>query len=213
MRAHPPASSCRFGGKRKRAASWRHTWKKPPSKTEWKAWDLPIYMKKSDGFKKKKQLKNTEIQLVVLRPPLFCCHNGWGTHWLLPDAPANTVPLFLQWQSAARRWNSWTNIRDLFLPERGEKQQSISIFIFSHSFYLPQVCILYAWLRLCLVQWWVVFFFVFFSSCITRSYLWYKKASWPCVTCFTCMRSLKKKKNGCMFAFPYLWLYFSLTTK
>lgn len=141
-----------------------------------------------DLYKKKirqiKRLKNTEIHLVFLRPLFFCCHIGWGTQWLFPEAPANTVPLFLQWHSAARRWNSWTNIRDLFLPERGERQHSISIFIFSHSFYFPQVCILYTCLRLCLV----IFFIL---SCITRSYLWYKKAPglvWPVITC---MRSLK----------------------
>ena len=104
------------------------------------------------------------------------------------------LPLFLQWQSAARRWNSWTNIRDLFLPEWGEKQQSISIFIFSHSFYLPQVCILYTWLRLCLVQWWVYcfLFFVFFSSCIMRSYL---KGVQALCDLFHMYEKFKKKKT------------------
>lgn len=39
--------------------------------------------------------------------------------------------------------------RDLFLPEWGEKQRPIIIFISSHSFYFPRVCILYTRLRLC----------------------------------------------------------------
>lgn len=170
---------------------------KPLWTTEWKAWDLLIYMKKSDRLK---DLKNNEIQLVSLH--LFSSavildeeHTDY-----FPNAPANAVPLFLQWHLAARRWNSWTNIRDLFLPERGEKQQSISIFIFSHSFYFPQVCILYTWLRLCLVKLWFFFFLLLHYEID----LWYKRP----LALRDLFHMYDKLKNSCMFAFPYLWLYF-----
>ena len=131
---------------------------KPLLKMEWKAWDFLISIKKTKSDREK-DFKNTEIQLVFPASPFFCCHIRWGTQWLFPRGPANTVPLFHQWHSAARRWNPWTHIRDLFLPERAEKQRSISIFIFLHSFYFPQVCILYTWLRLCLVKLWYISFF------------------------------------------------------
>ena len=45
----------------------------------------------------------------------------------IPQTRPTRSPLFLQWRSAARRWNSWTHIRDLFLPEWAEKQRSFSI--------------------------------------------------------------------------------------
>lgn len=153
-------------------------------KTEWKAWDFLISIKKSD---KDKDFKNTEIQLVFPASPFFCCHIGWGTQWLCPKAPsANTVPLFLQWHSAARRWNPWTNIRDLFLPERAEKQQTISIFILSHSFYFFSSSVHIVHLTQAMFSKIVIFV----SSCIMRSYLWYKRLR-HCMTCFTCMRSSK----------------------
>lgn len=150
MRTHPPHRRGREKKKKRARHTWNLFWRR-----EWKAWDFLISITKN--LTEKKTLKNTEFQLVFPASPFFCCHIGWGTQWLFPKAPANTVPVFLQWHSAARRWNPWTNIRDLFLPERAEKQQSIGIFILSHSFYFPQVCILYTWLRLCLVKLWSSF--------------------------------------------------------
>lgn len=132
--------------------------------------------------------------------------------WLFPKAMVSTAPLFLHWRWAARIWNSWTNTRDLFLPERGEKQQTVSIFIFSHSFYLPQVCILYTWLRLCLLMW-----FIFIppnththTSCIIRRNLWHTR---PHPALRDPFHLYEKFKNSSVCIFHTFWLYFSLTTK
>lgn len=122
---------------------------KPFKMMEWKDCDFMFDMKNGGSdwdF-------NREIQLVFLHPPSSAVTLDEEQR-LSPEDSINSAPSFLQWHRAARRWNSWTN-RDLFLPEWGEKHQSISIFIFSHSFYFPSVCILYTWLRLCLLMWYI----------------------------------------------------------
>lgn len=140
MRAHPPASTNPAEKKRELQSSLCEDRKRK---------DFLIYMKKSDRLR---DFKNTEIELVFLHP-LSSAVTSDEEHSDCSPKPRPTQSFsFLQWHSASRRWNSRTNIRDLFLPERAETQQSISTFIFSHSFYFPPVCILYTCLRLCLVK-------------------------------------------------------------
>lgn len=123
--------------------------------------------KKSDRLKDLKTLKFSWFSWS----PFFCCHVVWATQWLFPKAPADTVPLFLQWRSAARRWNPWTNIRDLFLPERSEKQQSISNFYFVALLLFPSSVHIVHLTQAMFSKNCVIFLF----SCILRLYLWYKK--------------------------------------
>lgn len=127
-----------------------------------------------------------------------------------PEVSIDSAPSFLQWHRAARRWNSWTN-RDLFLPEWGEKHQAISVFIFSHSFYFPWVCILYTWLRLCLLMWYI-YIYIPPNSCIIRSNPWRKRPQ-PHTTCFTFTRHLKTAlvcifhTFGCIFSNHKITMY------
>lgn len=64
---------------------------------------------KSDRWKK----RNTENWLISLHP----LSSAVILDDYSPKTKATRSPLFLQWRSAARRWNSWTRVRDLFLPE------------------------------------------------------------------------------------------------
>lgn len=62
---------------------------KPLFEEGMKSLRLNWFIQQKCDFKK----TNTANQQVFLRAPFFCCHIGWRTQWLFPDAPANTVPL------------------------------------------------------------------------------------------------------------------------
>lgn len=128
MRA-PPSASGRRGEKTELSAGARETSFEDGTRSL-RLIDLYIKTKQSDRFKK----TNTENQMVFLSPLFFCCH--WTRNTVNTPQSQRKSP-FLQWHSAARRWNPWTNIRDLFLPERSEQQQFIGIFILLHCFYFP----------------------------------------------------------------------------
>ena len=178
---------------------------KPFKMMEWKDCDFMFDMKNGGSdwdF-------NREIQLVFLHPPSSAVTLDEEQR-LSPEDSINSAPSFLQWHRAARRWNSWTN-RDLFLPEWGEKHQSISIFIFSHSFYFPSVCILYTWLRLCLLMWYIYIYIPI--PALSDPTHDAKGPSLARTTCFAFMRHLKTAlvcifhTFGCIFSNHKITMY------
>lgn len=160
MRTHPPASKTDREEKTASEFSWRQKKKK----------DLLIYKKKIWRIKRLKKHWNSAC---FPASPFFCCHIRWGTQWLFPKAQTTTNPLFFS-SSGTQLPGDGTHgqtSETYFYQSELRKQQFISTFIFSHSFYFPLVCILYTCLRLCLVK----CDDYFLPFCITKSYLWYKQ--------------------------------------
>lgn len=199
MRDRRPASSHTSGGGVGVGLSQRHTWNLFKRWTE-KAWDFLIYM----GRRKKSQIRRLKKKkrwnwASFPASPFFCCHIGWGTRRLFPKGPAKNSPICSSSGTRlAEGGTRGTNIRDFFLPEWRETQRSITIFIFSHSFYFPLVCILYAWLELCLVKLWLSFFFPLLPAFWDRTYDKAPVLNDPC----------HEFRNGSMFAFPYFSVVF-----
>lgn len=123
------------GGKRSRRKKEEDGGKSIPEahlKPEWKARDFLIYMGKKSDLK---DLKNTEIQLVFLRPLFFCRHIGWRTQGLLPKSPSQHPPPPLSRFSSGAR-----------LPEDGTHGQTSETYFYQRSsssifsiFYFPQL--------------------------------------------------------------------------
>lgn len=189
------------GGKRSRRKKEEDGGKSIPEahlKPEWKARDFLIYMGKKSDLK---DLKNTEIQLVFLRPLFFCRHIGWRTQGLLPKSPSQHPPPPPSLVSPVALGCQKMELMDKHqrpIFTRGAAAAYLVFFI-SLSFYFPQACILYTCLRLCLVDLWFIFYFYSPPPPLVH----YEPAS---LMFHTHTHTYEKFKNSCMFAFPYLSL-------